>query len=170
MTLQAASGGDRTIGALAASWTALAILLGSYLAVSHARDVQLHRQADRIHARMMFFAPRVCAARTEHEIRHVIAEMNCVHFADVPNLDNVGEDQMLLFEIETRPIYQAVLDDDVTHDEFVGDFVSRAWYSRVATMERALNVRTFLWVLLGTSTAFALASGSVLGDGTRRLR
>lgn len=159
VTLKAARGPDRTMGALAAVCSALAILGGGYLSVSHSEEVRLSKEADGIYAKMLALAPRVSAAQTEDEIRQVIAELNCEDDTDKPNLAAVSEDQMMSFENETRTKYRAVLEGNPTHNRFVGDFMAGHRQNGTAILEESLTVWTFLWVILGSSIAFVVAAG-----------
>jgi len=159
VTLKAARGPDRTMGALAAACSVLAILGGGYLAVSHSQDLRLSDEVDRIYGKMMALAPRVCGAQTEDEIRTVIAELNCEDDTDKPNLAAVSEDQMMSFENETRPRYRAALEGNPTRNRFGGDFIASHRQNGTAILKESLSVWTFLWVILGGSIAFVVAAG-----------
>lgn len=165
VTLTAARGPDRRMGALAATCSALAILGGGYLAVSHSQAVRLSKEADKIYGKMLALAPRVSAAQTEDEIRQVIAELNCEDDADKPNLAAVSEDQMLSFDNETRPRYRGVLDGKPTRGRFVSDFVAGHGQPKTAILEESLTAWTLLWVILGSSAAFIIASGLGRSEG-----
>ena len=166
VTLQAARWPDRTTGALAAICSAAAILGAVYLAESRSEEMALRDEAEGIYSKMAALAPLVCAAQTDDEIRAAIAELNCEDDADQPNLAAVSDDDRLSFESEIRPRYQGVLDGHPTRRQFVNDFAAVPRWDRMAVMEEALSVGTLIWVFLGSSMAFVIASD--VGIGPRR--
>jgi len=159
VTMQTTIRSDQTIGALAATWTVLAILAGTYLGDEHARTVRLEAFARGTYDRMAAMAPQICAAKTEQEVREAIAVMNCVYLTDEPDLSSVGDDQILVFATDTVPRYRGILEGNPTRGEFVRNTVSRrSWRSPMEILERSLNGWTLLWCVVGGGAAFVIAS------------
>ena len=137
----------------------MAILVGSYLGANHNEEALSRQEANRVYTKMKELAPQVCAAQTEDEIRQSIAVLNCAYDTDTPDLENVGDDQVLAFAGEILPKYQGVLGGSPTRGEFVEDFVASFRQDRTDIMEEALNRWTLVWAVVGSAIAFVIASG-----------
>ncbi len=156
--LKLAGTGSHALGIIAGACALFAIIGGQYLAAKYEFDRSLTALLDTRYEQRMSFARSALAARSDDELRALVAPSASAAGKNIEP-GSITDEQLALFRMKRLPELQAFTEGRPTKPAFIASARARIETSKVTLrlLKGSLRIFTLLWLIFGVSGAYRIA-------------